>query len=115
MALSLELWRRVLFVALRRWGVTKASAVRSCSCVLTPQCNGYVSRRDLSQTPGWMVRLPSVSCGVAMKSTCRCPNGWSTRPGAILTSALLLTTRNKSSLPDGGEDIIRFEDSYGRS
>src|SRR5712664_3290661 len=98
MALSLELWRRVLFVALRRWGVTEATAAKSYSCVLTPQCNGYLNRRDLSPPPGWMFRLPSASCGVATKSTCRCPNGWSTRPGAIAPSALLSTTRNEPPL-----------------
>src|SRR5712692_3747661 len=95
MALSLELWRRVLFVVLRSWGVTKATAAKSYSCVLTPQCDGYLNRRDLSPPPGGTFRLPSASCGVATKSRCRCPNGWSTRPGAISPSTLLSTTRNE--------------------
>src|SRR2546425_11639091 len=108
MALSLELGPRVLFVALRGRGVTEATAAKSYSCVLTPQCNGYLSRRDLSPPRGGAFCLLSASCGVATKSTCRCPNGWSTRPGAITPSALLSTTRNRSSLSLGGEDIIRF-------
>src|SRR5712691_1977115 len=109
MALSLELWRRVLFVALRRWGVTEATAAKSYSYVLTPQCNGYLNRRDLSPPPGWMSRLPSASCGVATKSTCGCPNGWSTRPGAITPSALLSTTRNEPALERQGPDALESD------
>src|SRR2546426_11403232 len=98
MARSLELWRRVLFVALRRWGVIKVTTAKSYSCVLTPQCNGYLNRQDLSPPLGWIFRLPSASCGVATKSTCQCPNGWSTRAGAITPSALPSTTRNEPAL-----------------
>src|SRR2546426_8316685 len=105
MALSLELWPRVLFVALRGRGVTEATAAKSYSCVLTPQCNGNLSRRDLSPPRGGAFCLLSASCGAATKSTCRCPHGWSTRHGAITPSPLPSTTRNRLSIYLGREDI----------
>src|SRR6266571_959691 len=113
MALSLELWRRVLFVALRSWGVTKATAAKSYSCVLTPRCDGYLNRRDLSPPTRGTCRLRSASCGVATKSRCRCPNGWSTRPGAISPSALLSTTRNEPALERQGPDALESDARAG--